>query len=212
MAKTNLDSGFLILYDWLPALRSLDGDELKNLLFALIEHQKNGAPLPDFENPLTAIFAQMIAPTIKRRLDGLVSATKSSKSTSPKREKSKSKPQDPRETNDTDSDEEDLYKSNYTPKATHAENMVEVTVEDTLKDMLKGKLKDTVEGTVEGSLNPRKEEIRKAEISGAKWSGAEISGADSRPRVSDAEISGADFARKLMEDLVKNPPKKIYRE
>ena len=80
MAKTNLDSGFLILYDWLPAFNSLSGDELKGLLFALIEYQRNGTPLPNFDDPITAIFAQMIAPTIKRRLDGLVSASKGAES------------------------------------------------------------------------------------------------------------------------------------
>ena len=68
--KANLDSGFLISYDWLPALESLSGEDYKALLTALIKRQKDKAPFPTFENPTVGIFADMIEPTIKRRLDG----------------------------------------------------------------------------------------------------------------------------------------------
>lgn len=68
--KTNLDSGFLLLYDWLPAFASLDSDGVKELLFALVERQRNKTPFPDFQNPLVKVFADMIEPTIVRRIQG----------------------------------------------------------------------------------------------------------------------------------------------
>ena len=189
MAKSNLDSGFLILYDWLPAFRSLSGDELKELLFALIDNQKDGTPLPTFDDPHTAIFAQMIAPTIKRRLDGLASATKTSKPVAAKASsKPKAKTAEPAKISDTYTSDKESQKS------------------------LEIQKKAGVEGTVEGSLHPRKEEIRKAERSRAEISGAEVSGAYIPPRISDANLSSVEFARKLMESLEKDPPKKIYKE
>ncbi len=180
MAKSNLDSGFLILYDWLPAFRSLSGDELKGLLFALIDHQRDGTPLPTFDDPHTAIFAQMISPTIKRRLDGLASATKGSKPVAAKASfKPKAKTAEPSKVSDTNTSDKESQKSLEIPK------------------------KARVEGTVEGSPHPRKEEIRKAERSGAKISGAYIP-----PRISDANLSSVEFAHKLMESFSKDPPKK----
>lgn len=68
--STNLCSGFLISYDWLPALESLSADDFQTLLFALIRRQKDGEPFPEFSNPTVGIYAKMIEPTIKRRLDG----------------------------------------------------------------------------------------------------------------------------------------------
>ena len=68
--STNLSSGFLISYDWLPALASLSPEDFHALLFALIKRQKDGEPLPAFSNQTVGIYAQMIEPTIKRRLDG----------------------------------------------------------------------------------------------------------------------------------------------
>ena len=70
MARSNLDSGFLILYDWVPALDALSGDDVKLLLKALINRQRHGTPLPDFGGSLAGVFAQMIEPTIKRRIAG----------------------------------------------------------------------------------------------------------------------------------------------
>jgi hypothetical protein len=67
---SNLNSGFLLLYDWLPALESLSGDEYKELVSALIRYQRDGTELPPFENPIVNVFAAMIAPTIQRRLNG----------------------------------------------------------------------------------------------------------------------------------------------
>ena len=72
--KTNLESGFLFLYDWLPAFESLPAKEVKALLLALIARQRENAPLPPFKNPLTANYARMIEPCIKRRLDGALAA------------------------------------------------------------------------------------------------------------------------------------------
>lgn len=66
----NLDAGFLILNEWIPAFRSLTGDECKTLLLALIDRQQKGVPIPDFGDTVLGVFAQMIEPTIKRRLDG----------------------------------------------------------------------------------------------------------------------------------------------
>ena len=74
--KNNIDNGFLILYDWLPALEHLSGEELKELLFALIMRQKELTPLPDFNSSLVEVFAKMIEPTIKRRLEGHNAAKK----------------------------------------------------------------------------------------------------------------------------------------
>lgn len=65
----NLEAGFLILNEWIPAFRSLTGDECKELLFALIDRQQKGIPVPRYDGQL-GIYAQMIEPTIKRRLDG----------------------------------------------------------------------------------------------------------------------------------------------
>lgn len=66
----NLDAGFLISYDWIPAFETLSGDDYKTLLSALIKRQWRGEPLPTFENEMMNVFARMIEPTIKRRLDG----------------------------------------------------------------------------------------------------------------------------------------------
>lgn len=65
----NLDAGFLILNEWFPALRSLSGDDFKELILALADLQQKGIPMPKFDGQL-GIYAQMIEPTIKRRLDG----------------------------------------------------------------------------------------------------------------------------------------------
>lgn len=72
MAKksNNLDSGFLVMYDWLPALEMLPPEDAMALLLALINRQRHKTPLPVFENPLAGTFARMIEPTIQRRLYG----------------------------------------------------------------------------------------------------------------------------------------------
>ncbi len=68
--KANLGNGFLFMYDWLPALEILSGEEVKTLLLALIERQRNGTPFPNFESQMVQVFANMIEPTIERRLNG----------------------------------------------------------------------------------------------------------------------------------------------
>ena len=73
----NLESGFPLLYDWLPAIQDLDGEGVKELLLALIDRQKNGTPFSEFQNRQAYIYAQMIEPTIKRRLDGQTAGIKS---------------------------------------------------------------------------------------------------------------------------------------
>ena len=75
--NVNLSSGFLISYDWLPALESLAAEDFQCLILALIKRQKDGEPLPEFSNPTVGIFAKMIEPTIKRRLDGQSGGSKS---------------------------------------------------------------------------------------------------------------------------------------
>lgn len=82
MAGYNLDSGFLLSYDWLPAFEILPGDDVKTLIFALVNRQRDNIPLPKFESELMNTFAQMIEPTIKRRLDGQAGGVKASKSKS----------------------------------------------------------------------------------------------------------------------------------
>ena len=72
--KTNLESGFLFLYDWMPLLDRLPAKELKALLVALIALQREEIPLPTFKNPLTDSFARMIEPVIRRRLEGALYA------------------------------------------------------------------------------------------------------------------------------------------
>ena len=66
----NLESGFLILYDWMAALETLSGEDFKALVMALIARQRSGIALPSFENPIVRIYASMIEPTIERRLKG----------------------------------------------------------------------------------------------------------------------------------------------
>lgn len=66
----NLEKGFLVLYDWLPAIETLPAKDLKTLILALINLQKNGIPLPHFTNKKAEVYAQMIEPTIRRRLEG----------------------------------------------------------------------------------------------------------------------------------------------
>ena len=68
--KTNLDSGFLFLYDWLPVLEQLPLREVGALFVALVKRQRNNEPLPTFRNPLTGMVARMIEPVIIRRLEG----------------------------------------------------------------------------------------------------------------------------------------------
>lgn len=74
MAKATLDSGFLISYDWWAAFESLEADDFRAFLVALVERQRDGKPLPTFENPQLNIYARMIEPTIKRRIDGRIGA------------------------------------------------------------------------------------------------------------------------------------------
>ena len=68
MAK--LEKGFLFLYDWLPALEDLPAKDVKKLLLALIDFQRNGTPIPVFTSKKTETYARMIEPSIRRRLDG----------------------------------------------------------------------------------------------------------------------------------------------
>ena len=74
--KAKLESGFLFLYDWVPAFESLPAKEVKALLLALIARQREDKALPDFRNPLTDGFARMIEPVICRRLEGAMWAKK----------------------------------------------------------------------------------------------------------------------------------------
>ena len=75
----NLNAGFLFLYDWMPVLERLSGEDFKALFSALIARQRENVPLPTFENDLAEIFARMIEPTIQRRLNGQMNAKKGQK-------------------------------------------------------------------------------------------------------------------------------------
>ena len=66
----NLSHGFLFMYDWLPMIERLSGEEFKALFLALVDRQRNGTPIPHLDGELTQIFASMIEPTIIRRLEG----------------------------------------------------------------------------------------------------------------------------------------------
>lgn len=66
MANNNI--GFLILEDWIPAIESLDGEDVKDLILALVNRELYGEPFPEFSNKQAAIYARMIEPTIKRRI------------------------------------------------------------------------------------------------------------------------------------------------
>ena len=68
MAK--LEKGFLFLYDWLPAIEELPAKDVKKLLLALIDFQRNGTPIPVFTSKKAETYARMIEPSIRRRLDG----------------------------------------------------------------------------------------------------------------------------------------------
>ena len=70
MAKMNLDSGFLFLYDWIPMFEMLKPADFKALFFALVERQRYGTPIPKFKNSMCQAFAAVIEPTIERRLLG----------------------------------------------------------------------------------------------------------------------------------------------
>ncbi len=81
--KSNLESGFLFLYDWLPAIEQLPAKEVKKLFLALVARQRENTPLPLFSNTITASYARMIEPCIKRRLDGQIGGNKAHEATTP---------------------------------------------------------------------------------------------------------------------------------
>jgi hypothetical protein len=66
----NLGSGFLLLYEWLPALEMLPPDDFKEVVMALIARQRDQIPLPRFNSQLADVFARTFEPVIQRRLDG----------------------------------------------------------------------------------------------------------------------------------------------
>ena len=62
----NNEKGFLLFYDWLPALETLSAKDFKTLLLALIRYQRDGTPTPEFSNKVKTISA-FILPQIDRR-------------------------------------------------------------------------------------------------------------------------------------------------
>ena len=66
----NLTSGFLFLYDWMPAIEHLSPEEFHALFKALIARQRDNKPMPSFDDGITQMIASMIEPTIIRRLEG----------------------------------------------------------------------------------------------------------------------------------------------
>ena len=72
----NLDSGFLILYDWLPLFGALNNKEYRQLMDALIKRQRENAPLPAFKSPIVNSIAHTIEAVIERRLEGAAWAKK----------------------------------------------------------------------------------------------------------------------------------------
>ena len=63
----NNEKGFLLFYDWLPALECLSNKDFRIFLTALINYQREGTPMPDFPNKLKTI-ASLIVPQIERRM------------------------------------------------------------------------------------------------------------------------------------------------
>ena len=84
MKRSHIEIGFLLLYDWLPALKKLPLDDAARLMFAMIDRQRDGTPFPTFENDLVNTFAAMIEPSIQRRLAGAASGKKGAVKTNPK--------------------------------------------------------------------------------------------------------------------------------
>ncbi len=84
MKRSHIEIGFLLLYDWLPALKKLPLDDAARLMFAMIDRQRDGTPFHTFENDLVNTFAAMIEPSIQRRLAGAASGKKGAVKTNPK--------------------------------------------------------------------------------------------------------------------------------
>jgi hypothetical protein len=85
----NLDSGFLILYEWLPMLEGLGYREFKSVLMALINMQINcddiGAVSAQYQRAIGAVatqkakaIVQTIGAVIERRIQGKVGGIKGS--------------------------------------------------------------------------------------------------------------------------------------
>ena len=68
--KMNLKNGFLLMYDWWPILENLPADCFKELMVALVERQRYGAPMPEFSDLRCELYYRVIEPTIERRLAG----------------------------------------------------------------------------------------------------------------------------------------------
>ena len=70
MTKTHLENGFLFMYDWLPLFKTLSSEGLEEVFWALIARQREGAAMPQFKDPMSAVCFSVIEPTIERRLKG----------------------------------------------------------------------------------------------------------------------------------------------
>ena len=77
MKNTNLDTGFLILSDWIGILRELPATDLKRLLFALIDYQGAGVPMPEFSRKSTQMVSKMLGSAVKRRMAGATGGRRS---------------------------------------------------------------------------------------------------------------------------------------
>ena len=66
----SLENGFLFMYDWLPMLEDLSAEGAKELLLALMDRQRNGAPEPQFSDHRSALYYRVISYTIDRRRMG----------------------------------------------------------------------------------------------------------------------------------------------
>ena len=77
MNQTTIDTGFLILSDWIGILRELPATDLKRLLFALIDYQRAGVPMPEFSKKSTQMVAKMLGSAVKRRMAGAAGGRRS---------------------------------------------------------------------------------------------------------------------------------------
>ena len=66
----SLSDGFFLFYSWADLLDTLDGEDYKALLTAIIARQRFGTSFPNFSNKLLNTYAAMIEPIIQQRLYG----------------------------------------------------------------------------------------------------------------------------------------------
>ena len=70
MARQGMDTGFLVMYEWVPFMESLGAESFKEFFGAMIRRQRDGTPFPEFEDKYLNFFVPVVEATIQRRLAG----------------------------------------------------------------------------------------------------------------------------------------------